>query len=83
MDDQITTRSRRQKVGDVAGDLLSKYGTLLILLVMVVTMSLLSPYFLTVNNLLNVLRQISIIAITALVIKKAKLDIYVTINIIS
>ena len=54
------------KVGLRIGNILSNYGTILILLFMILIMSILSPYFFTVNNLLNVLRQISVICITAL-----------------
>lgn len=54
------------KVGLRIGNILSNYGTILILLFMILIMSILSPHFLTVNNLLNVIRQISIICITAL-----------------
>ncbi len=44
---------------------LQRYGMALVFLVMVVLMSILSPYFLEPRNLLNVVRQISIIAIVA------------------
>jgi len=56
----------KTKIGVRAGNIISSYGTMLILLLMIVVMSILSPHFLTINNLLNVLRQISIICITAL-----------------
>ncbi|WP_338786502.1 ABC transporter permease [Metabacillus sp. FJAT-53654] len=46
--------------------LTSKYGILLVLLAMMVTMSLLSEAFLTAQNLLNVVRQISFIGIVAM-----------------
>ncbi len=43
----------------------SRYGVLIILALMIVTSSLLSPAFLTGRNVLNVLRQMSIITIIA------------------
>lgn len=46
--------------------LLSKYGIVLVLLAMMVTMSILSEAFLTTQNLLNVVRQISFIGIVAM-----------------
>ncbi|MGM0876074.1 MAG: ABC transporter permease [Bacillota bacterium] len=46
--------------------LTSKYGILLVLLAMMVTMSFLSEAFLTTQNLLNVVRQISFIGIVAM-----------------
>lgn len=46
--------------------LVSKYGILLVLLAMMVTMSFLSEAFLTTQNLLNVVRQISFIGIVAM-----------------
>lgn len=39
------------------GDLYSRFGIFIILLIMVVVASILSPVFLTANNLINVLRQ--------------------------
>ena len=54
------------KVGVGIGHILSNYGTVLILLFMIIIMSILTPHFLTVNNLLNVVRQISIICIVGL-----------------
>jgi inositol transport system permease protein len=44
----------------------SKYGIFLVLLAMMVTMSFLSEAFLTTQNLLNVVRQISFIGIVAM-----------------
>jgi ribose/xylose/arabinose/galactoside ABC-type transport system permease subunit len=45
---------------------LNKYKMILILLVMIVLGSLLSPYFLSAPNLLNVVRQVSIIGIISI-----------------
>lgn len=46
-------------------ELWNRYSTMMILLLMCVVLSFLTPNFLEVNNLLNVLKQISIIAILA------------------
>jgi putative xylitol transport system permease protein len=46
--------------------LLSRYGLLWALGFLILALSLLSPYFLSTANLLNVLRQVSINAILAL-----------------
>lgn len=46
-------------------ELWNRYSTMLILLLMCVVLSVLTPNFLEVNNLLNVLKQISIISILA------------------
>ncbi|WAA12543.1 ABC transporter permease [Fervidibacillus halotolerans] len=48
-----------------AKDLIQKMGPLLGLLVIVFTLTILTPNFLTVNNLLNVFRQVSINALIA------------------
>jgi len=44
-------------------EIYSKYGTAAVLFVIVVVASLLSPYFLTIDNVTNVLRQITVITI--------------------
>lgn len=44
---------------------INEFGVLVALLIMGVVMSLLSPYFLRPNNLINIIRQISIIGIIA------------------
>ncbi|WP_134704845.1 ribose ABC transporter permease [Ammoniphilus sp. YIM 78166] len=46
-------------------ELWNRYSTMMILLLMCVVLSVLTPNFLEVNNLLNVLKQISIISILA------------------
>jgi inositol transport system permease protein len=51
---------------DKGSQLVSKYGIVLVLLAMMVTMSFLSEAFLTTQNLLNVVRQISFIGIVAM-----------------
>ena len=48
------------------GDTLYNYGTILVLLFMCLILTFIAPNFLTAVNLLNVLRQISMIGITAL-----------------
>lgn len=59
----------------------SRYGLLLALGLLVLALSLLSPYFLTPTNLLNVLRQVAVNAILALgmtvVIVKGGIDLSV------
>lgn len=45
------------------GVIFKRYGIVIILIALIILMSLLSPNFLQPNNLINVLRQISIIAI--------------------
>lgn len=46
--------------------ILKRYGTVLVLLGMVILMSILSPNFLKVQNLLNIVRQVSVTAIIAI-----------------
>ncbi|WP_022799485.1 ABC transporter permease [Thermus islandicus] len=62
-------------------NLLSRYGLLWALGLLILALSLLSPYFLSPSNLLNVLRQVSINAILALgmtvVILKGGIDLSV------
>jgi ribose/xylose/arabinose/galactoside ABC-type transport system permease subunit len=48
------------------GHLLDNYGIILVLLLMIVMLTFLSPYFLTVENLTNVARQTSVNALLAL-----------------
>jgi len=66
MDDRNKIPFSETKIGIRLGNILSSYGTVLVLLVMIIVMSILTPNFLKVNNLLNVIRQISIICIAAL-----------------
>ncbi len=60
---------------------LSRHSLLLALLLLMMALSLLSPYFLTLDNLLNVLRQVAVNAILALgmtvVILKGGIDLSV------
>ena len=46
--------------------IMNKYGIFFVLVAMVLLMSMLSPAFLTVRNLLNVVRQISVIGLIAI-----------------
>ena len=46
--------------------IMNKYGIFFVLVAMVILMSLLSPAFMTVRNLLNVVRQISVIGLIAI-----------------
>ena len=48
------------------GDLLKKYNLLVLLIVFVIISSILSPNFLTLGNLLNLLQQASIPGIVAI-----------------
>jgi len=69
----------RPSVNLAASDLVRKYGLILALLIAVVILSIISDAFLTFNNLMNVLRQVSIIGILAvgmtLVILTAGIDL--------
>ncbi len=62
-------------------DLFSRYGLLWALGILALALSLLSPYFLTTSNQMNILRQVSINAILALgmtvVIVKGGIDLSV------
>ncbi len=48
------------------GAVVGKYGIYLILIALIIICSFISPNFMTLNNVMNVLRQISVIAIIAL-----------------
>ena len=48
-----------------AGRFFADYGVLVVLLVLIVAMALATPHFLTIANLINVLRQVSINAVIA------------------
>jgi inositol transport system permease protein len=61
----IKTEKESNKVGRIIKTILSDYGFLVILLVMVIISYILEPAFLTPRNLLNVLRQMSITTIIA------------------
>lgn len=57
--------SQKDIIFDKIKTIYSKYGFLIILAIMVIISSILSPAFLSTRNLLNVLRQMSIITIIA------------------
>ena len=48
-----------------SGKSLQKYAIIIVLLIMCIFLSIANPYFLTLTNIINVLRQISVIAIIA------------------
>ncbi|UUZ84691.1 ABC transporter permease [Paenibacillus sp. P26] len=58
----MTSRNNSTKIKA----LLNRYGMLLILLALVVLMSILSPTFFTSGNLLNIVRQMSVVGIVAI-----------------
>lgn len=55
-----------QKNANIWRSIFKKYGIVTVLLVLCVVLSVISPYFLTVQNILNVLRQSSINGILAI-----------------
>ncbi|OIQ11005.1 ABC transporter permease [Neomoorella thermoacetica] len=59
----IANKDNNYQFTTLLRQLLNRYGIIIIFLVMVVLMSILSPYFLELGNIINVVRQISIIAI--------------------
>lgn len=66
-DGQGTTEARASMDLRVSlGHYLDNYGIVIVLVLMVVVLSFLSPYFLTVDNLTNVARQTSVNALLAL-----------------
>jgi len=58
--DRVTERGRR---GIDLRDILARYGTLIALVLLVIVATVLSPRFLTTANLMNVLRQTSIVGV--------------------
>ncbi|PLR76695.1 sugar ABC transporter permease [Bacillus sp. V3-13] len=67
INEQINTQAHYGKLQkDKVSHFLGKYGMLLILIALVVLMSILSPTFFTSGNLLNIVRQMSIIGIVAI-----------------
>lgn len=58
--------SNQPNYKDTALNILNKYGMLLILLALIILMSFLSPAFLTSDNLLNIVRQMSVVGIAAI-----------------
>nr|WP_285856707.1 ABC transporter permease [Peribacillus frigoritolerans] len=62
---QTITHSQRLNIGNVLYSLWSRLGMIMILLLLCVVLSFTAPNFLDTANLLNVLKQVSIIAILA------------------
>jgi inositol transport system permease protein len=59
-------QEKNSQFKDIIMSILKKYGILLILLLLVVLMSVLTPHFLSATNLMNIIRQMSIIGIIAI-----------------
>ena len=57
---------KRQQMSHTISSLFSKYGIFLIFAVMIVVASLLSPAFVSSTNLINIVRQMSIVGLIAL-----------------
>jgi inositol transport system permease protein len=57
---------KRQKVGQLLSSIFNKYGIFLIFAVMVVVASMLSPAFVSTTNLINIVRQMSVVGLIAL-----------------
>src|ERR1700688_608825 len=57
---------KRQKMSHQISGLFSKYGIFLIFFVMIVVASMLSPAFVSPTNLINIVRQMSIVGLIAL-----------------
>src|ERR1700730_16335795 len=57
---------KRQRMGHQMSSVFSKYGIFLIFIVMIVVASLLSPAFVSPTNLINIVRQMSIVGLIAL-----------------
>lgn len=61
-----TSQSNESNYKNIVMNILKKYGMLLILLALIILMSFLSPAFLTSDNLLNIVRQMSVVGIAAI-----------------
>src|ERR1700733_11562929 len=57
---------KRQRMSHQVSSVFSKYGIFLIFIVMIVVASLLSPAFVSPTNLINIVRQMSIVGLIAL-----------------
>ena len=57
---------KRQQMSHQISGLFSKYGIFLIFAVMILVASLLSPAFVSSTNLINIVRQMSIVGLIAL-----------------
>ncbi|BAB06040.1 ABC transporter permease [Halalkalibacterium halodurans] len=59
-------RNKSSQTKEIAKHILKKYGIFLILILLIALMSILTPHFLTSTNLVNIVRQMSIIGILAI-----------------
>lgn len=62
----VVMLTKKPKNNIITKEFLSKYGIVLVLILMFVLMSFLSPVFMTPRNLFNVVRQISVIGLISL-----------------
>jgi ribose/xylose/arabinose/galactoside ABC-type transport system permease subunit len=63
----VTERPRIvNRTGEVALSILKRYGTLIFTLLLCLFFGVLSPYFLTTSNLMNVFRQATVVTVIAL-----------------
>jgi inositol transport system permease protein len=58
--------AKRQQRGHLVSSIFSKYGIFLIFAVMILVASMLSPAFVSTTNLINIVRQMSIVGLIAL-----------------
>jgi ribose/xylose/arabinose/galactoside ABC-type transport system permease subunit len=63
--EQSSDAGKQRSYKDVIKTILSKYGILLVLLVIILILSITAPVFFSTRNLLNILRQISVNGIIA------------------
>lgn len=61
---EIEQKDSRKK--EMTMHILKKYGIFIILILLIILMTILTPHFLTATNLLNIVRQMSIIGIIAI-----------------
>ncbi|OKO89861.1 Inositol transport system permease protein [Geobacillus proteiniphilus] len=74
MESQVSVTNKREKAGvsstatskDKLYRFFDRYGMLMILIGLVILMSILSPTFFTTGNLLNIVRQMSVVGIVAI-----------------
>ncbi|RBW68553.1 ABC transporter permease [Bacillus taeanensis] len=59
-------QEKNKQFKDISMNILKKYGILIILFLLIALMSVLTPYFLTFPNMINIVRQMSIIGIIAI-----------------
>jgi inositol transport system permease protein len=63
---QKTQENNNSQVKDITMNVLKKYGIFIILILLIILMSILTPHFLTATNMVNIVRQMSIIGIIAI-----------------